>query len=381
MSSSSFPSLEKIYEVVDRFVEENSEIAHMESVGRSDENRDVMAVHVTDKSRPVAEKEVSLIVCGRHGNELGTRTVGLGLLEWLTSERASEIREKQQIIVVPVANPDGCARKEFHAPSDGLSRLEEGIVGKLAEPYKPDAVVDVHSLWYSELEAVIDAHTENLGEDNMIHKRLTSRMVESAEREGYPFLSTDIRSIRRILRGLEYNNFLCEAFYEKNHSLVFGLELSHLTLSPEDVKRSGVACISTLLEAGNERFPWEKASGYPNRILIGDLFTSIRAGGESADERRRSRSKIWQNREHFTKPRRKTIAGNVIKVVSEYFGDELPVSFELICRIRGNPSIRRIVLNGEKIDKYYTFRDQCSTYVSASIHAEEKATYELSIEI
>jgi hypothetical protein len=381
MFSSSFPSIEKIYETVDKFVEENPEVAHMESVGLSEENRDVMAVHVTDKSLPMAEKEVTIVVCGRHGNELGTRTVGTGLLEWLALERASEIRKKHHIIVVPVANPDGCARNEFHAPLDRLSRVEKGIIEKLGETYKPDAVVDVHSLWFSDLEAVIDAHTKNLGEDEMIFKKLVSRMVESAEREGYPFLITDIRSIRRLLRGLRYNNFLCEAFYEKYHSLVFGLELSHLTLSPEEVKRSGIACISALLEAGNERFSWENTPGYPNSILIGDLFTSIRVGGKSEDERRRSRSKIWQNRDHFTRLRRKTEANNIIKVVSEYSGDELPLGFKLTCRIRGEPSIRKISLNGEEIDNYYKFRDNCSTYVSAPIYPAEKGTFNLSIEI
>ena len=76
MNTRSFPSFEDVYEKVDRFVEKNSEISRSESLGASVEGREIRAVFVTDKSVPVQDKEVAVVVCGRHGNELGTRVVG-----------------------------------------------------------------------------------------------------------------------------------------------------------------------------------------------------------------------------------------------------------------------------------------------------------------
>ncbi|NIQ05195.1 MAG: hypothetical protein GWO20_05565 [Candidatus Korarchaeota archaeon] len=374
----SFPSFVEVYQAVEGFVEKNPEIAELESIASTEDRREVKAVHISDKKLPRDKKEVVVVVSGRHGNELGTRTFSIGLLEWLASEKAERIRKRQHIILVPIANPDGAAKNEFYAPFGRLSKLEKKITTYLAEVYKPDVLVDVHSLWYSDVEAVIDGHTEGSAEDDMIHGTLAYRMVKKAEEEGYPFLTTDHQGIRRILKRLSYNNFLCEAFYERIHSLVFGLELNHFSLSPEQVSRSGIACVKALLNVGNEGLPWQRNAGYPNRILIGDLFTSIRARGRNPGEKRDSRIKLWTQRNKFKRLERRVEAPNKLKISFEYSGEKLNSGLDLSFRLRGNPSLQKIELNGNKIDTYYTFSDSASIYVSVPIYPLEKGTYEIS---
>jgi len=314
------------------------------------------------------------VVCGRHGNELGTRVVGTALLGWLCSDAGAETRRRQLVIVVPVANPDGCVREEFFAPSDGLSDVEQRTIAELARTHQPDLVVDVHSFGESDIEAILPANTTSAAEDVFIHRDLAMRATEGAARVGYPFAVHAVR-----LSG-DYNNFFCGMCYDRFHSLAFGMEVNHASLAPDQAAASGVAAITSLLDAGNTRSPWEPQAGYPNRILLGDLFTSIRAAGDDAGQRRTSRSHIWPNRRHFARPKRETAGSSAIRVLTEYAGAALPCRFSLSCRLRGSPAIRAVRLNGEPVDAP-THTDNCSTYVHVGIAPSGRQSYELSVEL
>lgn len=377
--SNPFPSFGETKGLVNKFVTTHPQIAWTEVIGTSKEGRNVSAVHVTNRDLPLENKEIFLAVYGRHGNELGTRTAAVGILEWLGTKKANDIRNNQHVIIIPIANPDGSSKNNFHAPNQRLSKLEKELIQNLTERYKPDAVLDVHSLWYNDLQAIIAGHTDSHAEDNMIHQRLAMSMSESAEKNGYTFMAIDRKDIQKVLKYLEYNNFLCKAFHEKIHSLVFGLELSHFNKLPSDVKKSSIACTSTLIKFGNKRFPWQRVSGYPNRILSGDIFTSIRASGRNASQRRESRVKIWKNRKHFKRPRRTTMKNGNIKVQTEYTGEELPSGFEITIRIPNEGVIKSVYLNRKKINGLVTFSDPSSTYVSVPVRTKGNGKYEVKV--
>ncbi len=116
MSCSSFPALDEIYRELDRIQKQNPDVVTVQTIGRTPEGRDVKAAFAADNAIPADEKETAMVVCGRHGQELGTRLIGTALLEWLVSARGTETLAAQTVIVVPVANPDGCVREEFWAP-------------------------------------------------------------------------------------------------------------------------------------------------------------------------------------------------------------------------------------------------------------------------
>jgi hypothetical protein len=69
-----------------------------------------------------------------------------GSLDWLASDAARDILTNQQVIVVPVANPDGCAKQIFGLPTDRLSSLEKETVVNFGLSCIPDVVIDVHSV-------------------------------------------------------------------------------------------------------------------------------------------------------------------------------------------------------------------------------------------
>ena len=106
MKIESYFAYEKINNWIEKYENNYRTIASVERIGYSDEGRDIKAVHVTNNSVPISDKEIALIIIGRHGDELGTRVVGPAVLEWLASEAAQKTRDRQHIIVVPVANPD-----------------------------------------------------------------------------------------------------------------------------------------------------------------------------------------------------------------------------------------------------------------------------------
>ena len=374
MAYHGFPSFDEIYRLVDRFVAKNADIAHSDALGVSEEGREIKAVYVTDKSVPASEKQVAIVVCGRHGNELGQRVVGNALLEWLSSAEGAETRRRQLVIVVPVANPDGCVRNEFLAPHDGLSRVEQNTIAALAQRHQPDAVIDVHSLKHTDVEAILTANTSDAGEDIFVHRMLAKNMAESAARQGYPFL------IESVDLAGGYNNFFSGMCYERFHSIAFGMEVNHGSLGPREAAESGVAAIKALLDAGNIRHPWELYTGYPNSILAGDFFSSVRAVGRNPAERRASRSELWQHRKSFAPLKRVVLDDGTINVVAAYSGEPLSCGFSMTCRTRGFPESAKARLNGEPVDVSCTYRDNCSTYVCVDINRLEQGEYELSVE-
>lgn len=370
MSASSFPELDDIVQRVQRFAAGHREISRLVSLGTSHEGREIAAVEVTDPTIAAEEKECAVVLCGRHGNELGTRVVGTALLWWLASEDAAQVRSCQRTLVVPVANPDGCARKEFFAPSDGLSETERSILRQLEEAYQPDLVVDVHSLAEGDLEAIITANARKQAEDDFIHSTLAREAAAAACKAGYPF------ALESVLNGRTYNNFFCEACYEKFHSLVFGLEVNHWALGPEQAGQSGVAAIKALLNSAARRFPWESQRGYPNKLLAGSFEASLRAAGDGAARRRASAALLWRNRASFGPIARETPEPGAVRVWTDYAGDSLPCQLSLSCRLRGRGLSPRVWLNGTEAN-YRSCEDGCSTYVFADTDVRAGNTYEL----
>jgi hypothetical protein len=79
-SLNTFPTWRQIRDRMEWFVEKNREIARIETIGCTVEDRKIQAVLVTDPAHPIHDKEIVLIIMGRHGDELGTLQSALRLL-------------------------------------------------------------------------------------------------------------------------------------------------------------------------------------------------------------------------------------------------------------------------------------------------------------
>jgi hypothetical protein len=382
-------ALGEIEKYLDKLSKDNPSMAELYSLGNSSGGKDIKAVYITDKDVPLDVKEIAVIMGLRHGDELGVVPAVTSLLDWLVSEEGAETRHRQMVIVIPVVNPDGFVKQEFGVPRDRISDDESKIILPLILKHRADLLLDIHSLERGDLEAVITGHTLHLGEDDLIHGMAAYRMMAGAGMAGYPYAlhMLGIQSLAPWLstprpsqyKSSAYNNWVCAPAYEKLHSIVIGMEVNDFSLSEDECGKSGLAAIIPLLEMGNTRSLWEYASGYPNRIIRGNMLVSLRAAGQSAEELRKSRVEIWQKRDYFTNPVRMLPSKNRIRAKVEYAGEPLTTPFSICCRIRGNPVIKAVQLNESKTD-YYVATDNCSSFVYIDVPAASAGTYEVSID-
>lgn len=410
--------LEQMYRWLDDFVAEHKEIAHKKSIGTSQEHRDIPAVFLTNRAIPDDVKQIAVVTLARHGQELGTRVVGPEILNYLVSDEAKEVRDTQVVIVVPVVNPDGFVRNEFHSSMTSLTKTERLVLGELFKAYPPDMIIDFHSLGKEQgskydcgdMEVIIPANTTRWGMDEQIHQYVAQKMRDAAEAAGWPYEIHTLEDLAAYYFGgtkignmpwtylqekvyllhtqdfyddyyipeeSGYTNYTCGPAYLTWHSLVFGMETNHHALSAEDIATSGMVPCRELLEMGSTRFPWEKDRGYPVNILQGDFRISIRPVGKNSADRRASRMRIWKERTHFSMPQREMPDQQTTVARVRYFGDDLPMQFALCLRMRRSP-ISSVTLAGRHLD-FETFSDNCSTFLYIPVVMEHAGTVELII--
>ena len=365
---SGYPTFDQIRDEILQFVERHATIARLEALGESDEGRPVDVVFVTDPAVPDDDKQVALIVNVRHGDERGTWGIGPALLEMLASPASAEILRSQTVVVVPVANPDGCARNEFLAPRDTLSDTELRTIVELARRIVPDLVVDIHSLSGYDSEFVLAAHVAQEGEDTFIHQAMMARLVGDLAEVGYPFFTSQVKG--------GYNNFFCGLCHEECHPLVFGLEVNHLSLTCDEAAESGGAAVCSLLNWGSARQPWQAQPGYPNGILLGNFHTSLRPAGANASERRSSRAALWRSRAGFSNLKRALVEKTKVRVTFDYDGEPLESVAQLVCRVRGRLSAVEATLDGSPARSSMR-HEKCSTYVACELPVVRPGKHEL----
>ena len=411
--------LDDIHRWLDDYVAANRRIATKEIVGRSEEDRDIPAIVLTHPGIPDADKQVAVVTLARHGQELGARVVGPEILAYLAGDDARDILDAQRVIVLPVVNPDGFVRNEFHSSRTRLTPTERHVIGGLCRKYPPDMMIDYHSLGRTggsktdrgDLEAIIPANTTRWGMDEPVHRFVARRMRDAAETAGWPyeihtledlaayyFGGTDVGSqpwaFQRekvyllhmqddsdhydIPEGAAYTNYTCAPAYLKWHTLVFGMETNHWAITRAgDIAASGLAPCRALLKLGCTRLPWEKDPGYPANILTGDFRISIRAVGETAAERRTSRTRIWGQRRHFNIPLREMPDRETTVARVRYVGTDLPMTFALCLRMRQCP-ITYVTVRGKDV-AFETFDDRCARFLYIPLTLETAGTVEVFI--
>ena len=415
--------LQEVYAWVDAFVEKHPEIAEKKVLGPSDDGRwEIPAVTITNPLIPDDAKQIAMVTLLRHGQERGARIVGAEILQYLAGEEAADIRDRQKIILVPVANPEGFVRDEFNSTMYGITDLEKRIWKALCAEDQPDMMIDYHSLGKSDatkydrgdMEVIIPANSTKWGMDEQIYQHVAARMQEAAETAGWPYeihtledLSFyyfgDGPSARLPHRFLEekvfllhiqnlyerydtpsvppgYTNYTCGPAYMNWHTLVFGMETNHWSIKPEDgLGESGLIPCKALLEMGNTRFPWEKDPGYPTNLLCGDFRISIRAQGNTPGERRISRAKLWPERVNFNILKREMLDDPRTTLAEVgYQGETLPLDFALCLRMRQN-RINEVAINGHNAD-FETFTDHCSTYLHIPMTIHKPGLHKLTIQ-
>ena len=413
--------LKEIYSWVDRFVRDNKKMADKIILGKSEDGKwDVPAVVITNKAIPEAKKQIAIVTLARHGQERGARVVGPEILDWLASDDARETREKQTVVVVPIVNPTGVVLDEFHSTMYGITDHEKRIFGHLCSLFTPDMMIDYHSLGKSDatkydrgdMEVIIPANSTKWGMDEQIYQYVANKMLEAAAAKGWPYEIHTLEDLsfyyfgeptgRLPQRYLQekvfllhiqnlyehydfpsgkpgYTNYTNGPAYNRWHTLVFGMETNHWSISVENgLAESGAVPCEALLKMGNQRFPWEKDPGYPTNIIVGDFRISIRPSGKNPGERRISREKLWNERFHFDILRREMLEDPKVTLVEVgYLGHGVPLKFDLCLRMRQD-DIKKVLVE-EKEARFETFKDDCSTYVSIPISLKKAGKLKLRV--
>ena len=414
--------VKEIYSWIDGFVKNNHRIAEKIIIGKSEDNKwEIPAVVVTNKSVSKDKKQIAIVTLARHGQERGARIVGPEILNYLSSEDASETRNKQTIVVVPIVNPIGVALDEFHSSLYGITDHEKMIFGNLCSSYIPDMMIDYHSLGMSEgtkydrgdMEVIIPANTTKWGMDEQVYQYVSNKLLEAAAKESWPYEIHTLEDLNFYYFGeaatgklphryLQEKVFLlhiqnaCENYdfptkkkgytnytngpaYIRWHTLVFGVETNHGVIKVEDdLAGSGAVICKALLNMGNKRFSWEKDAGYPTNILVGDFRISIRSTGKNPGERRISREKIWRERANFDVLKREMLEDPEITFAEVgYLGENFPLNFELCLRMRQGV-IKKVLVHDRKVS-FETFKDNCSTFLSIPMSINKKGLSKVKI--
>ena len=402
--------LKEIYKWIDRYVVDHSEIAEKIIIGKSEDHIwDIPAIIVTNKSVPIEKKQIAIISLARHGNERGTRVVGPEILNYLASNEAATIRNRQVVIVIPVVNPVGVINDSFNSSLYGITDHEKNIFGKLCAMFTPDMMIDFHSLGkvqgdkcdLGDMEVIIPANLTKWGMDEQIYQHVSNRLREAAGANGWPYEIHTLEDLNSYYFGdsetgklphrcieekvfllhiqdtyeryddfpnqMKYTNYTNGPAYMRWHTFVMGVETNHWSIKIEDgMGESGMIIARELLNMGNKRFAWEKYDGYPTNLIIGNFRISVRATGKTPGERRESRERIWGERSNFNILKREFLEDPKVTLAQlGYNGDKAPLYVDLCLRMRQD-GINKVLVDEREVE-FETFKDNCSTYLSIPI--------------
>ncbi len=367
-------------------------------MGRTPEARGIYAVTITDRKVSDIDKQNVVITAGQHGNEESARLVALALIDWLVTPQGRETRQKQKIIILPNVNPDGAELDLHGTPRETLpnydhgpggAKTPEGIaVEKVFLSAQPELFVDMHSRGWAgcSFDMTLWSGTKSYTEDEYLLCEMVRDMGRSGEEAGIP----QVNHALAWWNGgdLDLPNTTAMA-YRKFKSVVLLTEnCEHNEIAyPAKVRAAvGLAKLKALLEWGNRRYSKFYYSGYPYYLISGSHSRAVVAIGKTASSRRKSRVAVWRNLDKFKSlnlVRPEQLKHKELRV--KYAGKVLNTGAGLQLRAQGRRIIKAAYLNGKKLrpsetNGYYTWKDNCSTFVVAAVRPFKRGSYQLVVD-
>ena len=161
-ASQLWPSFEKIQARLENWAQTHRDILRLEVLGQTAHGRALYALHLNDPTAPEQDKEHVLITTQHSGIERSGTTSVLLLLEWLLSgdPGAREILRRQNMIAMPVVNPDGYVAGShansmgqdpytawsFEGPKDPAKTPEAVAVQTMMDRHQPELHADLHGI-------------------------------------------------------------------------------------------------------------------------------------------------------------------------------------------------------------------------------------------
>jgi hypothetical protein len=317
-----WPSFEKIQARLENWAHSHRDILRLEVLGKTAQGRPLYAIHLNDPAAPEQDKEHVLITAQHSGIERSGTTSVLLLVEWLLSgdPGAREILRRQNMIAMPVVNPDGYVAGShansmgqdpyiawgLEGPKNPIKTPEAVAVQTMMDRHQPELHADIHGIdlafpGHSMIEESGQAYS-NVSLRSY-HQGIIDQMNAAAEAEGYPSDRLE-QDAERIFWGPELNTIPEKVWtgrsrpyaaiycYSRYHSLALASEIAW--------ERSGLLRHRRLLQIGNETWPGEYYAGYPTRVIASNNYHLLTAYGRTAADRRTSRIELWNKQRQIT---------------------------------------------------------------------------------
>ncbi|WP_395738233.1 M14 family zinc carboxypeptidase [Prosthecobacter sp.] len=324
------------------WAEKHPGVFTFEKRGESHEGQPVYLVKITDAKVPDEDKQVALVSALHGGPERSGTTTTLKLIEWLLgdSELAKETRQKQVVLVVPIANPyaffttDRFNNKEKIDLYDSqigywdLPKLKLAVPKRtpelnaflgIVDEFQPDVHLDLHG---TGLQAFPD---DKMGDRTMLKgqtmfevsacsysncgvrpwdPRVTEAMVKAGQDAGYGSDRAEADA-QRCFYNPDHDVFRSRLWNaprpQRFRTMFYGYMKYHTMISTTEIgwEESGVARVSGILALGNKPWVSEKFSGYPVTRVRARAGRFVTAYGETATQRRQSRAELWGRQPTF----------------------------------------------------------------------------------
>lgn len=341
-------TMEEYEMTLDFWAKKYPDLLTVERVGEAAEKMGIYLLKITNKKISDRDKQVALISSLHGGPERsGTGSI-LELTEWLLSDdnEAEEIRQKQLVLIMPIANPYGFFVTDrfgnsshidpYHAnwkvsnwDLENIDKITYKNLDKVPEikayfnvvdKYMPEVHLDLHGTGlaeYTEEQRAKCNHLQYRGNimfestglsySNSVLRpwdwRITEAMVQAGKKAGFPSDrgEADAQRLQNI-QGLGKTEkwfwsgrpmfYTAQYAYLKYHTMIGVLEVGW--------EASGVARTKGLLEIGNKPWVDEKESGYPVNKIYNRAGRYVTVWGRTAQERRESRVELWQRQNSIT---------------------------------------------------------------------------------
>ncbi|RMA59966.1 zinc carboxypeptidase [Acidovorax sp. 100] len=149
-------------------LERQSPHVRVESLGRSQQGRDLVAAVLSEQGRFEASRPTVMIIGNQHGNEPAGGEAVLVLAQQFSSGPSRELLKRVNLVLVPRGNPDGAERfARFTANGIDINRdhlhlrtPEARALAAATLRYRPQAVLDLHEFtvgarWVDKFNAVV----------------------------------------------------------------------------------------------------------------------------------------------------------------------------------------------------------------------------------
>jgi len=330
------------YEETLRFwVERNPQRVQLEKRAETAEKLPLYLLRISDSTVPDQDKQVCLITSLHGGPERSGTTTILHLAEWLLGDdpQAAEIRRKQIVLLIPIIHPHAFFVTDRFGNSQGIDPYTAGA-GRwwdlktltftasdkcpevkafldVVDQYRPEVHADVHGIGLQEYPA------DRLGERRLYRGqvmfessgsaysnyalrpwdwRVIEAMAAAARAAGYGsdryeadgqrcFGSAAMEPIRERFWPGQPMFYTAHYAYAKYHTMTLAMEVGW--------EESGAARLRGLLQLGNRVWEGEPVAGYPVDRVKPFLGHFLVARGATAEERRRSRTELWQRQDRF----------------------------------------------------------------------------------